>query len=628
MKKVLNHFLLVCFLAAIAAFTSCKKSDIPTLTTTATSNVTTTSASTGGNITDDGGEEVTARGVCWGTTTNPLITGSKIADTKGGTGAFTSSLTGLAPNTKYYIRAYATNSEGTAYGNEVSFTTLSVTGAVLTTTAITSLTSTSAVSGGNITSDGGGNITERGVCWSTDPSPTIALTTKTNEGAGSGTFVSNITNLTPGTNYYVRAYAKNAFGVTYGNEIQFSSRPVVPTVTTTDPVPGITTATSGGNVTSDGGATVTEKGVCWVLATSAADPVSTDSHTSDGTGTGVYASSLTNLAPNTDYKVRAYATNSEGTGYGAVKTFKTNQASLPIVITAAPTALTASGVVSGGSITSSGGGNITSKGICYGKNPNPVISGDRTNDGPGAGGFTSTISGLEDGTVYYLRAYAVNEAGPAYGEQVQILTMVADIEGYLYKTVRIGNQVWMAENLRTIKYNDNTGITPVSDPDEWKILTTEAYCIYGNTPSNRQLYGVLYNWYAVEEGNLCPVGWRVASDADFQTLETTLQMDPDEVTAFGNRGIDQGAQLKNDTGWAESENGTNTSGFSALPGGFRYYGGDFWNLGSLIYFWTSTPNSATDAYQRRLDGELNTVWRERTLKQAGKYVRCVKIPQP
>jgi uncharacterized protein (TIGR02145 family) len=622
MKKILNLFVLVCFLAGVTAIFSCKRTEIPVLTTTAISSITTTSASSGGNITDDGGAEVTARGVCWGTAAKPEITGSKTSDSKG-VGSFTSSITGLTPNTMYHVRAYATNSEGTAYGADQSFTTNQVVGATITTTKPTSITSTTAVSGGNITADGGASITARGVCWGTAVNP-VATGSHTSDGTGTGSFTSNITGLTPGATYHARAYATNSFGTTYGVDEQFNALPVVATVTTTAvSAQTQTTAASGGNVTADGGSAVTARGVCWTSGT--ADPVVTDSHSTDGTGTGTFTSSLTGLAANTSYKVRAYATNAAGTAYGAVVTFTTSPILLATVTTTVPSSFTASGAVTGGEVSSSGGGTISARGVCYGTTANPSITGPHTPDGTGTGIFTSTLSGLSDGTVYYIRAYATNAAGTAYGSQVQFLTMVSDVENYLYKTVLIGNQVWMAENLRTKKYNDNTDISSVTDGTAWAALATEAFCWYDNDETtNKPLYGALYNWFAVDKGNLCPTGWHVGSDDDYKTLEMTLGMDQSQADAFGDRGTDQGAKMKSTTGWATGENGTNTSGFSVVPGGFRYYGGNFWNMGALTYFWTNSESSSIDAFQRRLDGSKNTVFRERTLKQAGKYVRCLK----
>lgn len=195
-------------------------STIPTITTTSISSITSNSAISGGNITSDGGQSVTARGVCWSTSQNPTI--SNLKTTNGtGTGNFTSSITGLLPGTTYYLRAYATNSVGTQYGNNVSFTTpLDL--PTLTTLSVTSVSSNSAISGGNITSDGGSAVTARGVCWSTSQNPTI-LNSKSVDGNGVGSFTSSITGLILGTTYYVRAYATTSLGTAYGSQHTFTT---------------------------------------------------------------------------------------------------------------------------------------------------------------------------------------------------------------------------------------------------------------------------------------------------------------------------------------------------------------------------------------------------------------------
>ncbi len=219
---------------AFLIFAGCSKSSQTTPTapgatapvisiTTAASIITTTSATSGGNVTSDGGASVTARGVCWNISSNPTIANSKTVDGSG-TGAFTSNLTGLTAGTVYYIRAYATNSAGTSYAPEVSFTTglalaLPVHGA---TVAASNITTSTAVSGGNVLSDGGAAVTARGVCWSTTSNPTTA-NSKTIDGTGTGTFASNLIGLTANTVYYVRAYATNSLGTSYGSEVSFTS---------------------------------------------------------------------------------------------------------------------------------------------------------------------------------------------------------------------------------------------------------------------------------------------------------------------------------------------------------------------------------------------------------------------
>lgn len=192
------------------------------LTTATVNSVTATSSVSGGNITNDNGSDVTARGVCWSSSSGPSVTDPHT--TNGiGTGIFTSSISGLNASTGYYVRAYATNSYGTAYGNEEFFTTSPPSLAILTTATVGSITTTTAMSGGNITNDNGSDITARGVCWSTSTSPTIADAHTTN-GAGTGVFTSNLTNLVMSTTYYVRAYATNGIGTSYGNQVNFTTK--------------------------------------------------------------------------------------------------------------------------------------------------------------------------------------------------------------------------------------------------------------------------------------------------------------------------------------------------------------------------------------------------------------------
>lgn len=189
---------------------------LPTVTTAAAFGITKQAAGGGGNVTSDGGAAVTARGVCWNTTGNPTVANSKTTSGSG-TGSFSSSLTGLSPNTTYYVRAYATNSVGTAYGNEVSFTTLAGV-PVITTLQATNITTNSAQCGGKVTDNGGATITARGVCWNTTGNPTVQ-DAHTSDGNGLGTFSSGLTNLSPATTYYLRAFATNAAGTGYG-EVQ------------------------------------------------------------------------------------------------------------------------------------------------------------------------------------------------------------------------------------------------------------------------------------------------------------------------------------------------------------------------------------------------------------------------
>jgi len=193
--------------------------DYAVVTTSDVTSITAFAAVSGGNVTNNGGSTVTERGICLATTINPDIYDITFASGNG-TGSFTTNLTGLAPSTTYYIRAYATNSSGTAYGNEVQFVTLNV--PALTTTAVTAIQPSSAVSGGNVTNNGGTPVVARGVCYSLTINPSLANNVVTS-GAGTGVFTSTLNNLLPNTSYFVRAWATNSGGTGYGEQVSFTT---------------------------------------------------------------------------------------------------------------------------------------------------------------------------------------------------------------------------------------------------------------------------------------------------------------------------------------------------------------------------------------------------------------------
>lgn len=189
------------------------------VTTNTVSGIGISGATSGGEVVTDGGASVSVRGVCWNTSSGPTINDNFTTDGNG-TGIFSSSITGLTAGTTYYVRAYATNNVGVAYGNEFSFTTLDYPTVV--TVAVSGITFNDASSGGNVLSDGGSAVTDRGICWSINPSPTTSDAT-TSDGTGTGSYTSSLSGLTPGTMYYVRAFAINSVGTSYGNEETFGT---------------------------------------------------------------------------------------------------------------------------------------------------------------------------------------------------------------------------------------------------------------------------------------------------------------------------------------------------------------------------------------------------------------------
>jgi uncharacterized protein (TIGR02145 family) len=302
------------------------------------------------------------------------------------------------------------------------------------------------------------------------------------------------------------------------------------------------------------------------------------------------------------------------------------KSTVPAITTVEVSGVTLNTAVSGGEITSDGGEAVIDKGVCWNTTGDPTLSDSKTSDGEGSESFISNLASLQQGTVYYVRAYATNAEGTAYGESITFSTQIIDVDGNKYNTTPVGLQLWMAENLKTTKYKDNSQIPNVTSNATWSTLTTHAYCWANNDMATyKPLYGAIYNWYAVKSGKLCPAGWHAPTDADFKTLEISLGMTQAQADGLEWRGTDQGKQLKNTTGWNTGENGTNTIGFAALPGGYRAYAtGICQGIGLLSYWWTASEQDENTALYRRLDGNNDKAYKGATYKRAGKYVRCVK----
>jgi len=384
---------------------------IPTVTTQNVDNIWDSTATCGGTISSDGGAAVTARGVCWSTASNPTIADSHTSDGSG-IGTFSSQLTGLVPGTDYNVRAYAINSIGIAYGEQKSFTTKSLPSITLNQAFnILSLTASCTYS---ITSTGNLTITNRGICYSTTPNPTLNDNVIPDT-ANTGTL--QLSGLTPGATYYVRAYATNGIGINYSNLISFTtlSIPTLTTATITDI--DFFTATGGGEVLATSVPAITARGVCW---NTSPNPTIANSHTSDSTGFGTFVSQLTGLTKHTTYYVRAYATNSSGISYGEQVTFTT--LNTPTIITRNVTNILDSSAICGGSVTSDGGGALLTTGICWSTATTPTINDFVATDTSLQPNFTCIMTGLTPNTKYYVRAYATNGGGIVYGPQRNFTT--------------------------------------------------------------------------------------------------------------------------------------------------------------------------------------------------------------
>jgi uncharacterized protein (TIGR02145 family) len=327
------------------------------------------------------------------------------------------------------------------------------------------------------------------------------------------------------------------------------------------------TASCGGNINKNGGIKITARGVCW---STTQNPTISDNKTIDGTGIGIFTSNLINLTANTTYYIRAYATNSKGTAYGNQKTFTTS--TIPVLTTIAISDITETTASCGGNISSDENSNVTVRGICWSTTQNPTISDHKTTDGTGIGDFTSNLTGLTANTTYYVRAYAINSRGTAYGDEKSFTTQqgsgttttVTDEDGNVYNTIVIGTQTWMVENLKVTKYNDGSDIPYVTDATAWGDLTTAAYCWYENDENNKEPHGALYNWYVVNNNdkNICPIGWHIPTKAEYDLLISYLGGGDKELASKKLR-------ERGTTYWPDPNSGTNESGFKAILSGYR-----------------------------------------------------------
>ncbi|MFW5793202.1 MAG: fibrobacter succinogenes major paralogous domain-containing protein [Bacteroidota bacterium] len=301
-----------------------------------------------------------------------------------------------------------------------------------------------------------------------------------------------------------------------------------------------------------------------------------------------------------------------------------DEISLAVLTTLDIENVTDTSAISGGNITDDGAAEITSRGIVVCKSESPTLEDNFlfTSEGTGVGEFVSEITGLEPETVYYLRSYAVNEAGTAYGNELSFITqaseplVVVDIDGNEYETVQIGEQIWMAENLKTTKYNDGEEIPYTEDDIEWSELREGSYAFYNHDSDLGEIYGAFYNFFAVSTKKLCPAGWRVPDDNDWNIL----------IEFLG--GSDLAADKLKETGtehWNSPNTGaTNESGFTALGTGHRYNCGGFNSMGSVAMWWSQDEIDSVSGVNRIIYVDYPNVYDYGYNKNGGASVRCVK----
>lgn len=412
-----------------------RKNNIRALKTLEVSGITRNSAVVTAKILTTNGATVAQKGICFGTSVLPIISGDTVqaTDIDKTQGLFSGKVIRLAPETKYYARPFATNAHGTAYGEEISFTTLPGSVASLNTADPEEVTLRTAKLKGQVLDDGGYSVTARGIAFSNlSESPTVNHQTSVVQN-NSSLFETTLTNLTPGTKYYARAYAGNKAGIGYGRTVTFTTVAASPPGNvSTSAISGITlsTAVGGGSVGNDGGAIVTAKGLVYSKTNTMPSLGNGSVIQALTAGTGAYTINFTGLESNTTYYVRAYATNSVGTSYGSTVQFKTLTPVLPSGITTSTiTGIGLTTATGGGNVTADGGAPITAKGICYSSLISaPTITNSTVKiGGTGVGAFSVGLTDLTPNTLYYVRAYATNATGTAYGPLISFRTLAPSL---------------------------------------------------------------------------------------------------------------------------------------------------------------------------------------------------------
>lgn len=466
-----------------------------------------------------------------------------------------------------------------------------------------------AISGIIINSDGGGDIIEKGICHSNLSPPTI-----TNERivvSDGGSIISVEVPIQKGSGRYYRAYAINGAGVSYGNEVSFSS-----VITNIDSFDDVTGTSASFKVVVQSDIEVLSRGICW---STAPDPTIENNKLDGGKGPGSFSISLTGLTIGTGYYVRPYATNREGIFYGDPVTFTTKN--FPKVTTMPFVNEGTFIVASGTEVVDNGGFNNLTTGICWSIHPTPTLSDNKNYDVNRGNISYYEMPDLKPGLTYYVRAYATNEIGTSYGNE-RVITMPSadafDLDGNPYSQVTIGTQIWMVENLRTTKYANGDNIPNINTYEERISTTSGGWNYRGNQVWYNHPFGKQYNWYAlIDARNVCPTGWHTPSETEWTTL----------INYLGGNSV-AGDKLKEagNVHWAvDNQGATNSSRFTALPGGGEGVNSTNYFFGYAGYFWSATEYNANENFAWSYVLNKNSAIDKLIYpKQAGHTIRCMR----
>lgn len=376
-------------------------------------------------------------------------------------------------------------------------------------------------------------------------------------------------------------------------------------------------AYSGAELKNKGKYEIIRQGLCW---STKPNPTIADPHVKDNSGSDAFSIKMTDLTPNTKYYLRAYATNYVNTGYGNEIEFQTT-GEKPVLSTNSVNIKTYHSVECGGNISSDGGDLIVAKGVCWGENPEPSITDNKSVEAQGSGLFTSNITNLKSNTKYYIRAYATNSVGTTYGVAKSFTLWlnvpdepIKDIDGNTYHTIRVGDQIWMQENLKVTKFPNGIGLKQLNNQSNLTDKSLSGY--YTNV--DYASFGYIYNGYAIiESQNICPTGWHVPTESEWNTL----------VNYLGGSSV-AGGKLKesSDWYWAQPNIGAdNTSGFTALPNGYVGADGNSYDKLHKACFMIATFDSSGNPAFATIENTSASVSISGTsAKVSGASIRCVK----
>jgi len=351
-----------------------------------------------------------------------------------------------------------------------------------------------------------------------------------------------------------------------------------------------------GYVLSDGGSSVTSRGVCWSISE---NPSISGSKTTEGSGLGSFSTEIRELMPLTKYYVRSYAQNRAGTGYSKVTSFTTGRYEVRLS-TQNITSITDNTAVSGGEVTAETGAIITARGVCWGKTMPPTLADNKTADGTGPGKFSSNITGLEPGTTYYVASYATCNGFTDYGWGETFKTYdgsLTDADLNVYYSIKVGNQEWMSSNLKGTKYNNGEviGTTTPATLDIQAVDNPGYQWPSAGNENNVNGFGRLYTWYAaIDSRKLCPAGWHLPSDEEWSVM-------------------------------AAGMTGNDAARFNSKPAGYRLSNGIFSQFEETSRWWSSTDYSATEAFGRYCE-DINAapVRTSSSSMKDGLSVRCIR----